>query len=91
HPFPRTPAEWDALLRERLGRAGSAAPVFRIVRAERARAIVEVDHRSARDVRAAFDSAPRADAPHLRSVRTWGTLVGAKAWLRDGNPASPSG
>lgn len=89
HPPPGSPHAWEALLRARLTRAGVTPATFRLIRCEGARAIAEVDHRSAERARAAW-GAPDAGAPDLPLVprRTWGTLVGAKAWLR--RPAAPA-
>jgi hypothetical protein len=53
------------------------------VRAEGRRAIAEVDHRAAAAARAVWNG-PAAGSPELilATRRTWGTLVGAKRWLR---------
>jgi len=83
HPPPGSAPAWDALLRARLLRAGIPVGSLRVIRCEGPRVIAEIDHRSAALARAAFE-APDPGSPDLRLVprRTWGTLVGAKAWLR---------
>ncbi|HYB63381.1 MAG TPA: hypothetical protein VEE86_03045 [Thermoplasmata archaeon] len=82
-----SPRAWESLLGERLSSAGPPVPRFRLVRAEGRRAIVEVDHLAARHARAAFSTGPpRPGGLALVSRRTWGTLVGAKAWLRGRPP-----
>lgn len=89
--LPPSPAAWDSLLRRRLVAAGAPAGRLRLIRAESHRAIVEVDHRSALIARTAFNGVDTLVSPPLRlaSVRTWGTLRGAKAWWR-ATPGSPS-
>ena len=80
---PLSPRAWEGLLAERLASAGNPPPRFRLIRSDGRRAIAEVDHFAAHRARAAW-AAP-SDAPNsLRLVpyRTWGTLVGAKAWMR---------
>jgi len=57
--------------------------MFRLVRSEGRRAIAEVDHRSVGRARAAWNGAAPT-GPALETRRTWGTLVGAKNWLRRG-------
>ncbi|MGP8078203.1 MAG: hypothetical protein ACLQD8_02180 [Thermoplasmata archaeon] len=83
HPPPGSPHAWDAVLRARLVRAGISPASFRLIRSEGSRAVAEVDHWTAAPARAAW-AAPPAASPDLPLVprRTWGTLVGAKAWLR---------
>jgi hypothetical protein len=83
HPPPGSPHAWEAVLRARLERAGISPSCFRLIRFEGPRAIAEVDHRTAPLARAAWE-APGTGPPDLPLVprRTWGTLVGAKAWLR---------
>jgi hypothetical protein len=84
-PFPvLSPRWWDAALRAGLARGpGGSTDRFRLVRSEGARAIAEVDHSDAAAARTAWNA--KVDgAPGLTLVtrRTWGTLVGAKRWLR---------
>jgi hypothetical protein len=83
HPPPHSPQAWEAILRARLARAGVSPASFRLIRADGPRAIAEVDHRTAPLARAAWGmpgTGPRD--PSLAPRKTWGTLVGAKAWLR---------
>ncbi|HXW66990.1 MAG TPA: hypothetical protein VEL82_03825 [Thermoplasmata archaeon] len=56
------------------------------MRAEAHRAIAEVDHRDAPAARAAWtvDVGNGPGTVRLATRRTWGTLRGAKAWLRAG-------
>jgi hypothetical protein len=82
---PPSPRWWEAALRRTLD-ASSARGWFRIVRADGYRAIVEVDQLRALGARAAWtveldDARPGVS---LRTRKTWGTLRGAKAWLRAG-------
>ncbi|MCI4344047.1 MAG: hypothetical protein L3J87_00270 [Thermoplasmata archaeon] len=54
------------------------------------RALVEVDHRTAPLARAAWNvpiSGPAGAPVGIVTVRTWGTLVKGKAWLR--RPSGP--
>jgi len=83
-PVPSlSPRAWESLLAERLARGDGPAPRFRLVRSEGRRAIAEVDHLSARRAREAWAAPPPdPNEPTLRPHRTWGTLVGAKEWLR---------
>lgn len=63
---------------------GPAFPI-RVVRVEHRRAIVEVPHTAVARARDAWNrSLEGLGLPwgELRSVRTWGTLLKAKAWLR---------
>jgi hypothetical protein len=84
-PFPPlSPRGWEAHLRDGLERvARPSSPRFRLVRAEGRRAIAEVDHAAIRLARSAWNG-PIPSDPRLTLVtrRTWGTLVGAKQWLR---------
>jgi hypothetical protein len=83
HPPPGSSHAWEAVLRARLVRAGVSPVFFRLIRSEGTRAVAEVDHRTAALARAAWEATEEAP-PDLPLVprRTWGTLVGAKAWLR---------
>ncbi len=59
---------------------------IRWIRREGTRAVVEVDHRAVAAARAAWNVAlvtPSGRTVQLRTARSWGTLRGAKAWLRD--------
>ncbi len=82
--FPSlSPRAWEGLLSERLASAGVSVRRFRLIRAEGRRAIVEVDHLAAPRARAAWSASPSGpNEVGLVPQRTWGTLVGAKAWLR---------
>ena len=89
-PFPHpSPPAWNALLKAGLDRVpGERFPRFRLLRAEGRRAIVEVAHTDLAAARIAWN-APVAGSPQLRlsTRRTWGTLVGAKRWIRERNEA----
>ncbi|HYB79211.1 MAG TPA: hypothetical protein VEG66_05570 [Thermoplasmata archaeon] len=86
-----SPRAWENLLADRLVAAGEPSPRFRLIRAEGRRAIVEVDHLTAARARTAWSGPIRAPgAPTLIPYRTWGTLVGAKAWMR-GRRGAPRG
>jgi len=79
-----SPRTWEGLLGERLSRAGVTVRKFRLIRAEGSRAVVEVDHRAARRAREVWSEGPNGPG-EVRFVpyRTWGTLDGAKRWLRE--------
>ncbi|MFI5413314.1 MAG: hypothetical protein ACHQ0I_01825 [Candidatus Lutacidiplasmatales archaeon] len=83
--FPSlSPRAWESLLAERLASAGVPVRRFRVIRSEGRRAIAEVDHVAAPRARAAWSGRP--SGPNeivLVPRRTWGTLIGAKAWLRE--------
>ena len=85
-PFPPGPPAGGAGLR---GRLPAPAGRVRIVRAEGARAVVEVEHGAASIVRAAWNGAVPG-GPTLATRRTWGTLVGAKAWLHRAPASLPT-
>jgi hypothetical protein len=87
--FPSlSPRAWEGLLAERLASAGVPVRRFRVIRSEGRRAVVEVDHLAAPRARAAWTATP-AGPSEIGFIprRTWGTLVGAKAWLRE--PRTP--
>ncbi len=72
-----------------------APPPFRIVRFHHDRAIVEVGNLAVVSARAAWNASikgPDGQSYSLRTVRSWGTLVGAKAWLKQDlrRPPRPS-
>jgi hypothetical protein len=77
-PLPPSPAAWATLLREELGRNGAGATAFRLIRCVGARAIVRTDRDGAESARRSWN---RGSDTALRTVKTWGTLVGAKRWL----------
>ncbi len=84
---PRSPSQFESVLREALARRRPGPPRVRLVRAQGARAIVEVEHSDAASARDAWNG-PLGPI-ELRTVRTWGTLVGAKAWLAGRRRAGP--
>ncbi len=73
-----SPRWWEAALRAR-----ALSISFRVVRTEGRRAVVEVDQRTLAAARAGWPG-PLDGGLTLATVRTWGTLVGAKSWLHDG-------
>ncbi len=75
---PLSPAEWPARLREALAASGAPSLAFRVVRSDARRAIVRVDGADLAPARGAWTARPSGT---VRTVRTWGTLVGAKAWM----------
>jgi RNase P/RNase MRP subunit POP5 len=83
--LPPPPARWwEATLRRTL-EPSSAPGAFRIVRSDGYRAIVAVDQSRVRAAREAWTTVlddPRTGV-RIRTRRTWGTLRGAKAWLRE--------
>ena len=85
-PVPSvSPGRWLAWLSEGLASAGAGGAPLRVIRSEGARAIVRVRGRDAPAARRAWNGTPLAGGTVvLRTVRTWGTLVGAKAWLGPG-------
>jgi RNase P/RNase MRP subunit POP5 len=90
HLPPLSPRAWEGLLSERLASAGVPVRRFRLIRSEGRRAVVEVDHLAASRARAAW-GLPRTGPNPITLVprRTWGTLLGAKAWLRRGRATGP--
>ena len=63
---------------------------FRMIRAEGLRAIVRVDQRTTTLARAVWNARIESRdgrTYQLSTVRVWGTLVGAKVWIR----STPSG
>jgi RNase P/RNase MRP subunit POP5 len=83
HLPPFAPRWWEATLRRCLDEAGVPAG-FRLVRAEGARAIAEVEHHAADRARGAWSTVVREPgrSVEIATRRTWGTLRGAKSWLR---------
>jgi hypothetical protein len=84
---PPSPRWWEATLRRCLDRSATPGR-FRVVRSEGYRAIVQVDQFHAVASRAAWTTAVDEPGARLISRRTWGTLVGAKRWLRSGGLAT---
>jgi hypothetical protein len=86
---------WEETLRARLAAAVGGSVQLRVIRIEARRAIVEIDHRVTPAARGAWNGAvtsPAGEPWQLTTQQTWGTLVGAKAWLRQpSRPRSPSG
>jgi hypothetical protein len=87
-PVPPNPSSrWASWLAEGLAAAGAASLPIRLVRSEGGRAVVRVPAHDALTARRALDGASVArGSVVLRTVRTWGTLVGAKAWLAAAPP-----
>jgi hypothetical protein len=87
HLPPLSPRWWEGTLRRRSDGV-SPGVGFRLIRSDGPRAVVEVEHRQVAAARtlwtAALDGGLR-----LATVRTWGTLVGAKAWLSEPRPRRP--
>ncbi|MCI4333577.1 MAG: hypothetical protein L3K01_07665 [Thermoplasmata archaeon] len=57
----------------------------RLIRREGARAVVELDHRRVPAARGAWNAAfpsPSGRPVEIATVRSWGTLRGAKVWIR---------
>ncbi|MCI4326488.1 MAG: hypothetical protein L3K16_02465 [Thermoplasmata archaeon] len=85
---PSVPSPWwEGILVDRLRLvAPNDAPTrVRWIRREGGRAIVEVDHRVVPAARQAWNIdlvAPSGRPVRLSTRRSWGTLRGAKAWLR---------
>gem|GEM_PF-476664 len=85
-PSPSLPG-WEGLLRIALERSGGPSVRFRIIRSDRRRAIVEISHTDLTRARTAWSAtAENGSAGPLATRRTWGTLVGAKAWLKVAGP-----
>jgi len=77
-----SPTGWERTLARLLDEHAPTPVRFRVIRADGRRAVVEVEHLDAATARAAWTSVAR-DGPSLVTRRTWGTLLGAKAWLRE--------
>ena len=60
---------------------GGPAVPFRVIRSDRDRAVVEIDHLGVPAARTAWNG-PAPGAERVSTRRTWGTLIGAKRWLR---------
>ncbi|MGA8304021.1 MAG: hypothetical protein WA691_09185 [Thermoplasmata archaeon] len=79
--FPPPSARWwETTLRRGLDRAAVPGR-FRVIRSDGYRAIVEVDQFHAIAARGAWTLSVD-DGGRLVARRTWGTLRGAKQWLR---------
>jgi hypothetical protein len=85
---------WEETLSSLLEATPSAGARVRVIRAEAVRAIVEVDHHTAprsRKVWNAVVASPNGERWEISTKRTWGTLVGAKSWLRERRRIAPEG
>ena len=86
---PLLPRLLEAALRATLAEVPERAVPVRLVRWTRSRAIVEIPHMAVSRARERWNAGPENElaaggtpVPRFRTVRTWGTLVQAKAWLR---------
>jgi len=70
-------------LRAAFDRAQVPGP-FRLIRSDGYRAIAEIDQHRLAATRAAWNAPVDGGDARLATRRTWGTLRGAKAWLRAG-------
>ncbi len=79
-----SPRWWEQTLRTALGPdEGGAELTLRVIRSEGPRAIVAVDQFHLARARAAWNRpADTSGRVGLSTRRAWGTLVGAKAWIR---------
>jgi len=75
-----SPRWWDGALRRRSDAAPGGVP-FRLIRSYGPRAVVEVEHRQVALARTLWTGPVDGQPLSLTTVRTWGTLVGAKDWL----------
>jgi hypothetical protein len=92
HLPPLPPAWWERSLRSCLDRAGLGVG-FRLVRADARRALVEVEHLVVPPVRTAWTTSwntPEGTI-EIETRRTWGTVRGGKAWLREARRRSADG
>jgi hypothetical protein len=89
HFPPPSPRWWEATLRRGFDRAAIGGR-FRLVRAEGYRAIAEVDQFRAVAARGAWTGPADERGVRLAARRTWGTLRGAKAWVRAGIARGPA-
>lgn len=77
----------ESLLADRLRAAcpDGAPSTVRVIRREGPRAVAEVEHLQANSARRAWNghvALATGAGLDLQTLRTWGTLRGAKAWLR---------
>jgi hypothetical protein len=80
-----SPRAWESLLAERFVARDAPAFRYRLIRSDGRRAVVEVDQWSAERARTVLAARPRPPGEVTVDPRkTWGTLVGAKEWLRAG-------
>jgi hypothetical protein len=92
-PVPSRLPPWGLWLHDALVGAGVPGLSFRLIRSEGPRAVIRVAREDAAVARRAWNTArtPSGSGP-LRTLRTWGTLVGAKAWVaaaERGRPGAP--
>ncbi len=88
-----SPRWWESTLRAALPPdERGTAEALRVIRSEGTRAVVEVDQFSAPRFRSAWNHAlGDVHAPRFATRRTWGTLVGAKRWLRERRESPEAG
>jgi hypothetical protein len=79
------------MLRESWAKISSPVPRFRLIRVEGRRAVVEVGHVDVARARVAWNQVVIPPQGNLATYRTWGTLVGAKRWLRSEDSAAGRG
>ncbi|HKV89848.1 MAG TPA: hypothetical protein VJQ43_01460 [Thermoplasmata archaeon] len=85
---PAFSTRWlETVLADRLRAVRPEAPAaaVRLIRREGMRAIAEVEHLRGPEARKAWNvhvALPQGPPVELRTHRTWGTLRGAKSWLR---------
>jgi hypothetical protein len=82
-PVPSGPSlRWTAWLDAALAAAGAPRLPFRLVRSEGYRTVVRVVVADAPAARRAWDGVTvPGTGLRLRTAKTWGTMLGAKAWL----------
>jgi hypothetical protein len=87
-----SPRWLERALGDRLAASTAPGVRVRLIRLEGRRALIEVDHRAALLARTAWNGpipGPGGSPVGVSTVRTWGTLVKGKAWLR--RPPRPAG
>ena len=73
---------WEENLGSLLTAAGGPGGPIRVLRVQGTRAVVAIDQTRTDAARRAWNGpAPGASGFRFRTWRTWGTLVGAKAWI----------
>ena len=88
-----SPRWWESTLRAALPPdERGTAEALRVIRSEGTRAVVQVDQFHAVPFRSVWNH-PMLGGPGLRFTtrRTWGTLVGAKQWLRQRRESPEAG
>ena len=78
---------WEECLGSLLAAAGGPGGPIRVVRIQGSRAVIAIDQTRLVAARRAWNGpAPGGSGLRFLTRRTWGTLVGAKAWIaRDGS------